>query len=145
MATFPSDFFNAIAAAQVDDQDTVNAEDVNTVYDELRAIEVELGTNPSDRAISWASGTFSTASQSFDTVGSRIQNIETGVAAVTVAHVSKSGGSQILPTTTTTVGLQIRATTDQSANLLEIKDSSNAVTTSVNSSGYIVTIDGGSA
>ena len=145
MAIFPSDFFNATAAAQVDDQDTVNAADVNTAYDELRAIQVELGTNPSDRAIGWASGTFSTASQSFDTVSARIQNAETGVAAVTVAHVSKSGGSQILPAVASTVGLQIRAQTEQSANLLEIKNSSNTVTTSVNSSGYIVAIDGGSA
>ena len=145
MATFPSALFNNTSAAQVDDLDTVNASDVNTVYDELNAIEVELGTNPSDRAIGWASGTFSTASETFATVGARIQNVETGVAAVTTNHVSKLGGSQILPSTASTIGLQIRAATSQSVNLLEIKDSSNAVTTSVNSAGYIVAIDGGSA
>lgn len=142
-ASFPGSVFTA--TQQTNNVSTVNAEDVNITYDELIAIENELGTNPSNRTPEWGTGTFSSASKTFDTVNARIQNVENGVYTVANGYVAKGGGSQILPSVAATVGLEIRAQTSQSANLLEIKDSSGTIATAVNSAGYIVTIDGGNA
>jgi hypothetical protein len=142
-ASFPGSVFTT--TAQQNNVSTVNAEDVNITYDELVAIENELGTNPSDRVDNWGTGTFSSASKTFSTVGSRIQNVENGVYTVANSYVTKAGGSQIIPAVASTVGLEIRAQTSQSANLLEVKNSSGTVATAVNSAGYIAVIDGGSA
>jgi hypothetical protein len=143
MASFPSSVFTT--QAQVNSVSVVSADDVNITYDELAAIETELGTNPSNRAAAWGTGSFSVASQNFDTVNSRIANVENGVYVVNNNYVSKAGGSQVVPTTAATVGLQIQGQTSQSANLVEFKTPAGAVVTAVNSAGHIATIDGGSA
>jgi len=145
MATFPGSVFNNTSAAQTNNVSTVNAEDVNIAYDELAAIETELGVNPSDRSPEWGTGAVSFAAKTFNTVGLRIQNVENGVYTVVNNYVSKAGGSQIIPAAAGTVGVGIRAQASQSANLLEIRNEADAVTTAVNSAGYLIVIDGGSA
>jgi hypothetical protein len=60
--------------------------------------------------------------------------------------VIKSGGSQILPTNTTTVNLSLKAYASQTANLLEVRNSSNTLTARVSAAGeFIINIDGGTA
>jgi hypothetical protein len=46
MTDYPGSIFNASAAYQVDNVDDAEAEDINILYDEVEAIETELGINP---------------------------------------------------------------------------------------------------
>jgi hypothetical protein len=130
MATFPNNVFNSTSAEQTDGTSTVNAADVNIIYQELEAIETALGTNPSGEAAS---------------VKARIVAAEEATAVISANYVSKAGGSTIIPSGTSTVNLSVQAQTSQTANLLEFKDSSATARTVIRSDGYIQTIDGGTA
>jgi hypothetical protein len=127
--------------------DTVDAGDVNALYDEVVAIANTVGLNPQQRAVAWATGTFSTAATTWATVDARIQNAENGVREAFTNRVLTSGGSIILPSGTSTVNLTLRAVASQTANLFEARNSSNTVVASVTPAGTLraVLIDGGSA
>ena len=121
--------------SKVDNTDTVIASDVNLIYDEVTALETTLGTIPATSS-TW-SGTFdSTSTTDWSTVGARITNIEHGLNTAYNSRVNTAGGSTIA-STSTTVGLTI--STSGTGNLLA------AGNTVINSSGNIVTIDGGTA
>jgi hypothetical protein len=56
------------------------------------------------------------------------------------------GGSTIIPSGAAVIGLTIRAASGQSANLMEFRNSSNAVRSFVGSDGLLAgVIDGGNA
>jgi hypothetical protein len=129
--------------ARTDNVDTVQAVDVNLLYDEVTAIEVTVGTSPQVSA-GW-SGSFDNTTTDFVTVKARLQNLEYGTNAAFTNRVNVAGGSQILPANTSTVGLSLKAAGTSGSNLLEIKNSSNTVVTAVGPDGWIVTIDGGTA
>jgi hypothetical protein len=61
--------------------------------------------------------------------------------------VATAGGSTITPSSTSVVGVTIKGASGQTANLLEVKNSSDAVLASVNKDGVlqVVTIRGGTA
>lgn len=121
--------------SKVDNTDTVIASDVNLIYDEVTALETTLGTIPATSS-TW-SGTFnSTSTTDWTTVGARLNNIEYGLKTAHDSRVKTNGGSTIA-STSTTVGLTI--STSGTGNLLA------AGNTVINSSGNIVTIDGGTA
>lgn len=127
--------------------DTVDAADVNQLYDEVTAIAATVGLNPQSRSASWGTGSFSSASTSFSTVGARIQNIENGVFTVINDYVRLAGGSVILPSGTSTVNLALRAATSQTANLLEARNSAGTVVASIGPAGAFraASVDGGTA
>jgi len=132
-ATYPSSVKTFIN--KIDNTDAVIASDVNLAYEEITAIESTIGTTPAISS-TW-SGTFSTTSTNdFTTVGARLNNIEYGLYTAFNNRVSTGGGSTIA-SSSTTVGLTL--TTSGSGNLF------SAGNTVINSSGNIVTIDGGTA
>lgn len=92
------------------------------------------------------SGSFTTPSVPWSSVAQRIKNLENGVFALNSDTVRTIGGSVVVPSAASVVGLTVRATSGQTANLLEFRNSSNTVVSSITSSGSIVaTIDGGTA
>lgn len=126
-------------------QDLVVAEDVNTLYEEVEAIQRQLGVGPGGLTTSgeWgAAGDFNSSTTSWGSLRSRIQNIENGVFFAA----SRRGGSVVTPSGVAVVGLTVRAASGQTANLFEVRNSSNQVVSSFNSSGNLIgTIDGGTA
>lgn len=120
---------------KIDNQDTVIASDVNLAYEEITAIQTTLGTIPASSS-TW-SGTFdSTSAKDWTTVKGRLENIEYGLKVAYDQRVRTNGGSTIA-SASTTVGLTI--STSGTGNLFA------AGNTVINSSGNIVTIDGGTA
>lgn len=145
MANYPG---SAVSFVQkVNLSDTVDANDVNQLYDEVTAIAVTVGTMPQSRSTSWGTGTFSSTSTSFSNVAARIQNVENGVFTVLNDYVRLSGSSVVLPTGTTTVNLALRAQTSQTANLLEARNSAGTVVASISPLGALraLSVDGGNA
>jgi hypothetical protein len=124
-------------------QDLVVAEDVNTVYEELEAVQRQLGAGGVATSAIWGStGDVNTSTTNWGSLRARIQNIENGVFFA----VSARGASVIQPSDVARVGLTIRAATGQTANLLEIRNSSNQIVANWAASGaFTGTIDGGTA
>lgn len=145
MANYPG---NTVSfTPKVDAVSNVNAGDVNVLYDEVSAIAVELGLNPSDRSGS-ASNSFNSSASTFDTVKLRLDNIETGARVANNLLVSNVGGSTITPSASGVIGLIVKATSGQTANLAEFQTAGSSTPVSyVTSAGNIYTpvIDGGGA
>jgi hypothetical protein len=132
---------------KVDLLDLVVAADVNSVYDEVTAIETILGALPAT-STGW-SGSFDSSTTSWTTLRDRIQNIEFGTYTAFTDRVSKSGGTTITSSANGTVSLAIQAKSGQTADIFQAKNSSGTVITKVNSSGVLLsngnvvaTIDG---
>jgi hypothetical protein len=127
VATFPTTIRNY--SARTDLVDTVVADNVNSLQEEVLAIETVLGvsSNGTSPLISTFSGTWSTSTTSWGTLGARLLNIESGLVNGTGAnspYVVKAGGSQIL--TNTNVGLSLKTGTGTLA-LLETYTSANVL------------------
>jgi hypothetical protein len=121
----------------------VDSSHVNSLQDEVVAIQTNLGTNIATSTSPSASGTFNTASQNYGTLNARLANIETGVIADSHnQYVHKVGGDTILPSATNVVGLNVRAAAGQSANLQEWRNSSNSVRTWIDANGNLNTTTG---
>jgi len=119
---------------KVDNVSPVIAADVNLAYLEISAIETTLGVTPTTVS-SW-SGTLDQSTTVWPSVAARIANIEKGLNTAFNDRVRSTGGSTIA-SSSTTVGLTI--STSGTGNLLV------AGNTTVDSSGNIVLIDGGTA
>lgn len=120
---------------KVDFTDTVLAAHVNNLQEEVVAVQTELGT---DVAVGsgWV-GAVDFATTNWSTLKDRLANIEYGLKDVYDDFVSLSGGSVITSTSNTTVSLTVKAKSGQTANLIEFKDSSNVVQSSVTSAGVL--------
>jgi hypothetical protein len=117
--------------------DLIQAQDVNVLYDEVSAVGAVLGLNPNVSA-TWGSSSFSTGTTSWSSVAARLQNIEHGVYTGVNSRVHTDGGSTITPATTSTVGLVIKATSSQSANLFESQTSgSSTAVTKIDKDGIL--------
>lgn len=130
--TYPSSV-KSFGTDRIDGTDVVIASDVNSAYAEIVSIETTLGVNPLTTGFG---GSYSTPG-SFASVTARIANIEAGLNTAYTDRVSKAGGSTI-SSTSTTVGLTLN--TSGTGNLFSANGN-----TVINSNGYIVTIDGGTA
>jgi hypothetical protein len=119
---------------KVDNFNPVIAADVNLAYLEISAIETTLGLSPT--TVSTWSGTLDQATTVWPSVAARIANIEKGLNTAFNDRVKSTGGSTIA-SSSTTIGLTI--STSGTGNLLV------AGNTTIDSSGNIVTIDGGTA
>lgn len=102
--------------------DLVQAQDVNVLYDEASAVGTYLGTNPHVSA-TWGASAFTSATTVWATVRDRIQNLENGTYTAINSRVKTDGGSILVPGTTATVGLTLKATSGQTANLFEAQPS----------------------
>lgn len=142
-ALYPSQVTSFIK--KVDLQSVVFAADVNDAYDEIVATQAVIGADPANGGV-WGSASFNSTTTQWGTVASRIKNVENGVFSLVNTAVLRTGGSVILPSTSSTVGLTIRAASGQTANLLEVRNSSNTIVANVTAAGaYIGVIDGGTA
>jgi len=112
------------------------ADDVNLAYSEITAIESVIGLTPSQSSTWGTGGADYTSTKDWTTVSARIGNIELGLIDVFNNRVKTAGGSTIA-SSSTTVGLTI--STSGTGNLFV------AGNTTINSSGNIVSIDGGTA
>jgi hypothetical protein len=118
---------------KVDFTDTVLAEHVNSLQEETVSLQENLGTSIKTGS-GWV-GVFDLVTTNWDTLKDRLANMEYGIKEIYDRYVSDLGGSTIIPSSTSTVGLNIKATSGQTANLFEIRNSSNTVVFSVNSTG----------
>lgn len=138
----------------------VMAVDVNAINDEVISIGTTVGLNPQNRGSNWGtgvagggtvSGSFTTSSLLYTTVGQRILNVENGTYLVYNDYISSTvsgtSGNIITPAGTTTVNLTLKAQTSQTANLLEAKNSAGTAVVTVGPTGTLqaVLIDGGTA
>ena len=133
--------------ARKDLVDLVVADDVNTLYDEVTAVEAELGAGGVKTSPTWGSGSFTSVTTAWANLKERLANIENGVFVAFNQRVATTGGSIIQSTANSTVSLTVKAKTSQTANLIEVKNSSDTVVASVNTTGtlFATKIDGGTA
>lgn len=139
-AVYPSTIKNFIQ--KIDNTDPVVANDVNVVYDEVTSIQTVIGTLPTSS--SW-SGSFNQVTSDWVTISGRIQNIEYGLNEAYNNFTDKRGGSIIIPSSASVIGVTVKAASGQTANLTNWRNSSNTVVTSVTKDGWIAAIDGGDA
>jgi hypothetical protein len=127
--------------------DLVVADDVNTAYDEITAIEDELGSGGVKTSPTWGSSSFTSGTTVWDNLKARLANIENGVYTAFNQRVATTGGSTIQSTGNSVVSLTVKAKTSQTANLIEVKNSSDTVVASVSTAGtlFATKIDGGTA
>jgi len=121
---------------KVDLVDTVLADHVNALQDEVRALEIVLGATAlgGNPLTSTYTGTFATTS-TWTSLDERINNIEVGLVngvGASSPYVSKTGGS--IQPTAGTVGLTLK-TLSGTSNLLDTRASDNTLGFNVNSSG----------
>lgn len=133
-ASYPTSVRNYVA--RVDLVDTVIADNVNSLQEEIRAIETVLGssatsTNP---LVSTYTGSFSTLTTSWGTVGARLANIEAGLVSgvPNSPYVAITGGSTI--TSSSNKALVLKTGTG-SLNLFEAYSSGNVLGFNLDSSG----------
>ena len=123
--------------AKVDFADTVLAEHVNTLQDEVNALEVNLGTYI--RTGSGWIGSFDQVTTSWNSLKDRIANIEYGLYTAYNTNTSTLGGSTIQPNTVSTVGLILKARSSQTADLLDFQTSDGTTVSKVDASGNLYT------
>lgn len=115
---------------KVDLVDTVFADHVNVIQDEVRALQVTFGNLVLS---SNYAGTF-TQTTAWSTVGARLANIEAGlVSGVVGSPYFNKNGDAINPPSGT-VGLTLK-TTAGTTNLLEAKNSGNTLQFNINFEG----------
>jgi hypothetical protein len=135
----PAFFPNSVRpfTAKVDLQDTIVADHINALQDEVRAIELALnGTADANNGLlsSNYSGTF-TATATWDSLDQRINNIEAGLVngLATSPYVRKAGDNMTVSNATALTLKNSSATT--TSNLFEAKNSTDAVVFAISGAG----------
>lgn len=128
----------------VDLKEIVYARHVTTIYEEVTAMQRELGAGGLKSSTNY-SGTYNvTPSRVWDSLKARLENIEQGAFDGVTKRVNTAGGSSIV-TPSGTVGLSIRAA-GGSSDILQLRNTANAIATKFGSDGLIAgIIDGGNA
>ena len=122
---------------KVDFTDTVLAEHVNTLQEEVNSLQANLGTFIKTGS-GWV-GTFDTVTTAWDTLKDRLANIEYGLKDVYDDYVSRSGGSTITASGAAIKGLVVKGASSQSANLVEFQTNAGTVVSKVDSAGELYT------
>lgn len=117
--------------------DTVLAEHVNSLQDEVTSLETNLGTYLTTSS-GWV-GTFNQTTTTWNTLKDRLTNIEYGLNTAFNNRVSTLGGSTITPSSVGTVGVTVQAMSGQTADLVDFKTSAGTVVSSVGSDAYMYT------
>lgn len=132
---------------KVDLVNTIYADHVNALQEEVGAIEDTLGTGT---LTSDYTGSF-VATTDWTSVSDRLANIERGLAnGVASAPYVRSTGGDTLQAQAGTVGLVVKSASGNSANLFEARSSSNTLGFRIDSNGVpyvgnkaILFVDGG--
>jgi len=124
---------------KVDFTDTVLAEHVNSLQDEVNSLQANLGTYIKTGS-GWV-GDFDTTTSNWNTLKDRLANMEYGIKDVYDDYVSRSGGSTITASSSSTKGLVVKGASSQTANLIEFQTSAGTVISKVDSAGEIYTSD----
>jgi hypothetical protein len=135
----PAFFPNSVRpfTAKVDLQDTIVADHINALQDEVRAIELALnGTVDANNGLlsSNYSGTFSLTA-TWDSLDQRINNIEAGLVngLATSPYVRKAGDNM---TVSNSVALTLKnSSATTTSNLFEAKNSADAVVFAISGAG----------
>ena len=123
---------------KVDFTDTVLAEHVNTLQEEVNSLQTNLGTYIKTGS-GWV-GSFDLVTTSWNTLKDRLANIEYGLKEVYDRDfVSLTGGSTITSGSNGTTSLVIKSKASQTANLIEFQTSASTVVTKVQPDGTIYT------
>ena len=122
---------------KVDFTDTVLAEHVNTLQEEVNSLQANLGTYIKTGS-GWV-GDVDFVTTSWNTLKDRLANIEYGIKDVYDDYVSKVGGTVIVSAANATKSLVIRSKASQTANLIEFQTSASTVVTKVLPDGTIQT------
>lgn len=122
---------------KVDFSDTVLAEHVNSLQEEVNALQNNLGTLIKTGS-GWV-GEFDLVTTAWNTLKDRLANIEYGIKDIYDDYVSDVGGSVIVSSAIGVKSLVVRARASQTANLVEFQTSASAVVTKVLPDGTIQT------
>ena len=122
---------------KVDFTDTVLAEHVNSLQEEVNALQNNLGTLIKTGS-GWV-GSVDFITSNWNTLKDRLANIEYGLKDVYDEYVSNVGGSIITSSAIGVKSLVVRARASQTANLVEFQTSASAVVTKVLPDGTIQT------
>lgn len=101
------------------DDEVIDNSHMNSVQEEIVAIELTLGTG----LLSKATGSYNAITSTFNSLSSRLDNIERGVASSDVAihpqYLAKVGGT-IYPTSGDVVSLTVRQSPNATGNILAV-------------------------
>jgi hypothetical protein len=122
---------------KVDFSDTVLAEHVNSLQEEVNSLQANLGTFIKTGS-GWV-GEFDLVTTSWNTLKDRLANIEYGLKDIYDEYVSDVGGSVIISSAIGVKSLVVRARASQTANLVEFQTSASTVVTKVQPDGTIYT------
>lgn len=130
-ATFPSSVRNF--TAKVDIQDTILADHVNSLQDEVRAVETTIGTSP---LTSVYTGAFAQTA-TWPTLSARLANIEYGLVNGTgagTAYVGLNGGSTVTAASGL-IGITLQTVSGNLNNILNTKNSAGTIGFNVDYNG----------
>lgn len=138
MASYPSAIVDTttVFTTKTNTNTVIDASHVNYLQDEVRAIEIALGTNPQQSTN--GAGTYVSAAQNYSTLAARLNNYDVGIIGdVHTQYIRKTSDSaNIISTGAVGVkGLIIKAVSGQTANLQEWQDSSGAVVAAISPTG----------
>ncbi len=123
-------------ASKIDLVDVVLADHVNSLQDEVRAVQITLGSGAESQnpLVSTYTGSFTSSTTTWGTVSARLRNIEAGLVngVSSGPYVAVGGGSTI--TTATNKGLVLKTGTG-SLNLFEAYSSGNVLGFNLDSAG----------
>lgn len=130
-ATFPSSVRNF--TSKVDIQDTILADHVNSLQDEVRAVETTIGTTP---LTSSYTGSF-VQTTTWPSLSLRLTNIEYGLVNGTgssSAYVGLAGGSTVTAANGS-IGLTIQPVTGNLSNIINTRSSAGVIGFNVDYNG----------
>jgi len=117
--------------------DLVLAEHVNALQQEVTAIQATIGTLP--QVTAGYAGTFDEATVTFATLKARIANIEQGIKGdVHTQYTHNTGNDTIQASNATVIPLRLQGFTNQTADLLQFKNSSGTILTKVDNAGKVI-------
>lgn len=122
---------------KVDFTDTVLAEHVNSLQEEVNALQNNIGTLIKTGS-GWV-GSVDFITTNWNNLKDRLANIEYGLKDVYDEYVSNVGGSVITSSAIGVKSLVVRARASQTANLVEFQTSASTVVTKVQPDGTIYT------
>lgn len=110
-----------------DVNDLVLAEHVNTLQEEMSAVQGHLGLNPHVSSGATSATAYISASSVFASLAARLSNIEAGVLAdVHTQYLHLVGGDTIVPSAADVRGLTVRARAGQTAPLARVESANGS-------------------
>jgi hypothetical protein len=123
--------------SKVDFTQIIFAEHVNSVQEEIVALESYVGVNP--HVSGGYVGTFDDSTVTFSSLAARLSNIEKGIKGdVHTQYMRFTGGETIQSSNSTVIGLNIQGFSNQTADLLRFKNSAGTILTKIDKDGKVI-------